>query len=186
MVFAVALGVAVVLAIDLAGNAAAGSFRSSMETLAGDNDLEVTASGGVPESVVGTPGHAALRHANFCAHRRTTPSIEATQQDRSTDRPGFDRGRRRHSKTPTLEAIPQRNARADDPLKYRGNNAHLGRSEPRAQSRRSRQLLINDQVHEYTVRGVYPDSNERRGAILMDLATAQDASAATAASIAFC
>ncbi len=51
---AVALGVAVVLAIELAGNAAAGSFRSSLETLAGDNNLEVTAAGGVPEAVVGT------------------------------------------------------------------------------------------------------------------------------------
>jgi putative ABC transport system permease protein len=49
-VLAVAFGVAVVLAIDLAGNAAAGSFHSSMETPAGDNDLEVVASGGVPES----------------------------------------------------------------------------------------------------------------------------------------
>src|SRR5208283_4295278 len=54
MVLAVALGVAVVLAIELAGNAATGSFHSSMETLAGDNDLEVVASGGVPESVLGT------------------------------------------------------------------------------------------------------------------------------------
>src|ERR1700731_840899 len=54
IVLAVALGVAVVLAIDLAGGAAAGSFRSSLETLAGDNDLEVTASCGVPENVVGT------------------------------------------------------------------------------------------------------------------------------------
>src|SRR5260370_7720375 len=53
-ILAIALGVAVVLAIDLAGGAATGSFRSSMETLAGENDLEVTASGGVPESVVGT------------------------------------------------------------------------------------------------------------------------------------
>src|SRR5260370_12393857 len=53
-ILAIALGVAVVLAIDLAGVAATGSFRSSMETLAGDNDLEVRASGGVPESVVGT------------------------------------------------------------------------------------------------------------------------------------
>src|SRR5271170_2277099 len=53
-VFAIALGVAVVLAIDLAASAAAGSFRSSMETLAGDNDLEVVATGGVPESAVGT------------------------------------------------------------------------------------------------------------------------------------
>ena len=33
-VLAIALGVGVVLAIDLAGTAAAGSFRSSMETLA--------------------------------------------------------------------------------------------------------------------------------------------------------
>ena len=53
-VLAVTLGVAVVLAIDLAGAAATGSFRASMETLAGDNDLEVIASGGVPEAVVGT------------------------------------------------------------------------------------------------------------------------------------
>src|SRR2546422_108392 len=51
---AVALGVAVVLAIDLAGAAATGSFRSSMETLVGDSDLEVTAPGGVPEGLVGT------------------------------------------------------------------------------------------------------------------------------------
>jgi putative ABC transport system permease protein len=53
-VLAVALGVAVVLAIDLAGVAATGSFHSSMEALAGNNDLEITASGGVPEGVVGT------------------------------------------------------------------------------------------------------------------------------------
>src|SRR5208337_1731853 len=53
-ILAVALGVAVVLAIELSGNAAAGSFHSSMETLAGDNDLEIIASGGVPEGIVGT------------------------------------------------------------------------------------------------------------------------------------
>src|SRR5258708_11755987 len=52
IVFAVALGDAAVVAIDLAGDAAAGSFRSSMETLTGENNLEVTAAGGVPESVV--------------------------------------------------------------------------------------------------------------------------------------
>src|ERR1700692_1097308 len=54
MVAAVGLGVAVVLAIELAGTAAAGSFHSSMESLAGDDDLEVVASGGVPEAVVAT------------------------------------------------------------------------------------------------------------------------------------
>src|SRR5260370_26707586 len=60
-ILAIALGAAVVLAIDLAGGAATGSFRSSMETLAGDNDLEVLASGRVPESLVGTP--ATLPHS---------------------------------------------------------------------------------------------------------------------------
>jgi putative ABC transport system permease protein len=48
---AVALGVAVVLAIELAGDAAAGSFRSSVETLAGSGDFEVTATGGVPAEI---------------------------------------------------------------------------------------------------------------------------------------
>ena len=50
--FAVALGVAVVLAIELAGGAAAGSFRSSVETLVGDADFEITAAGGVPPVMV--------------------------------------------------------------------------------------------------------------------------------------
>src|SRR5437773_240753 len=42
------------LAIELADDAATGSFRSSMETLAGDSNLEIIASGGVPEDVVAT------------------------------------------------------------------------------------------------------------------------------------
>jgi putative ABC transport system permease protein len=49
---AVALGVAAVLAIELAGEAAAGSFHSSMETLIGRADFEVTAVGGIaPETL---------------------------------------------------------------------------------------------------------------------------------------
>src|SRR5258708_7265517 len=52
ILFAVALGDAAVVAIDLAGDAAAGSFHSSMETLAGKDDFEVTAAGGVPEAMV--------------------------------------------------------------------------------------------------------------------------------------
>lgn len=49
---AVGLGVAVVLAMELAGDAAAGSFRASVETLAGSGDFEVTATGGVPAEVL--------------------------------------------------------------------------------------------------------------------------------------
>jgi len=52
-VLAVALGVAAVLAIELAGDAAAGSFQSSMETLIGNAGFEVTAEpGGVPAEVL--------------------------------------------------------------------------------------------------------------------------------------
>ena len=52
-ILAVALGVAVVLAMDLAGHAATGSFHSSLETLSGEQNFEVTATGGVPENLVG-------------------------------------------------------------------------------------------------------------------------------------
>jgi len=52
-VLAVSLGVAVVVAIDLAGDAAAGSFRSSMESLTGEADLEITAVGGFDEQILG-------------------------------------------------------------------------------------------------------------------------------------
>ncbi len=48
-ILAISLGVAVVLAIEMAGDAAAGSFRSSMDTLTSDADWEVTAAGGVPD-----------------------------------------------------------------------------------------------------------------------------------------
>jgi putative ABC transport system permease protein len=48
-VLSVALGVAVIVAIDLSGDAATGSFRSSMETLAGKTDLEIFANGGIDE-----------------------------------------------------------------------------------------------------------------------------------------
>ncbi len=48
-VIAVALGVAAVLAIELAGSAATGSFHSSMETLTGESDFEISMPpGGLP------------------------------------------------------------------------------------------------------------------------------------------
>ena len=53
-ILSVALGVAVVVAIDLAGDAATGSFRSSMQSLAGRTDLEILANGGIDERYMGT------------------------------------------------------------------------------------------------------------------------------------
>jgi putative ABC transport system permease protein len=52
-ILAVALGVGVVIAIDLAGDAATGSFRSSLETLVGKTDLDIVANGGVDERWIG-------------------------------------------------------------------------------------------------------------------------------------
>lgn len=52
-ILAVALGVAVVVAIDLAGQAAAGSFHSSLESLAGKSDLQLSATGGLNQNLLG-------------------------------------------------------------------------------------------------------------------------------------
>lgn len=67
---AVALGIAVVVAIDLAGDAATGSFRSSLETLAGKTDLEISANGGIDEQWIG-------RLASLPIEARFAPLVEA-------------------------------------------------------------------------------------------------------------
>ncbi|HYL62203.1 MAG TPA: FtsX-like permease family protein [Candidatus Methylomirabilis sp.] len=173
-VLAVALGVAVVLAIDLAGNAAAGSFRASMETLAGDNDLEIVATGGVPETVVGTL--ATLPYA-----LRVTPRIEDSAVVAATKQTlpliGLDliaAGSSENTMRIAAHAAMQPNAekalqdlRAPDSIWV---GASLGKK-PGDQL----QLLLNDEVREFTVRGVYPDSNGAESSIVMDIAAAQRA-----------
>jgi putative ABC transport system permease protein len=69
-VLSIALGVAVVVAIDLSGDAAAGSFHSSLETLVGTTDLEILANGGVDERWMG-------RLAALKVDARFSPAIEA-------------------------------------------------------------------------------------------------------------
>lgn len=65
----IALGVAVVIAIELAGDAATGSFESSLTTLVGKVDYEITANGGVNESYEG-------KLAALPVNARFTPVIE--------------------------------------------------------------------------------------------------------------
>jgi putative ABC transport system permease protein len=177
-VLAVAFGVAVVLAIDLAGDAAAGSFHSSMETLAGDNDLEVVAAGGVPESVVATLAtypeamRVSARMEDFAvlaSSQQTLPLIgvdligEASSYanlespDSSTSESASDSSR------PAQESLRY----LTDPLSVwvsSSLNKHPAEQLP---------LLINDRVYTCTVRGVYPDSSGSESAILMDIAAAQ-------------
>jgi putative ABC transport system permease protein len=175
-VLAVTLGVAVVLAIDLAGAAATGSFRASMETLAGDNDLEVIASGGVPEAVVGTI-------ATLPYSIRVSPRIEDSAVIADTQQTipliGLDLVSEANSERSGVifgSSSSDGSASSENAGRYLQNTnaiwvgASLGRK-PGDKLR----LLLNDQVREYTVRGVYPDSSGSESAIVMDLAAAQRA-----------
>src|SRR6267143_830225 len=171
-VFAVALGVAVVLAIDLAGTAATGSFRSSMETLAGDDDLEITASGSVPEAIVGTL--AALPYA-----LRVSPRIEdyavVSETKQSLPLIGLDLVAQGSVDANSASSVTNI-AQFEEALKHLGDNDSIwiGASLARKPGEHL-QLLINDRVAEYSVRGVYADSNGNEAAIVMDLAAAQRA-----------
>jgi putative ABC transport system permease protein len=175
-ILAVTLGVAVVLAIDLAGGAATGSFRASMETLAGDNNLEIVASGGVPEAAVGTI--AALPYSI-----RISPRIEdsafITDTKQTIPLIGLDlvaEGGSGRSGAISETSSGEASASSENTMRSLQDSssiwvgASLGKK-PGDQLR----LLINDQVREFTVRGVYPDSNGGESAIVMDLAAAQRA-----------
>jgi putative ABC transport system permease protein len=175
-ILSIALGVAVVLAIDLAGGAATGSFRSSMETLAGDNDLEVRASGGVPESVVGTL--VTLPYAI-----RVSPRIEdyAVVADTKKSLPliGLDLvaegSAYAQSESQIAAALRTQNA-SENPLEHLGDTDAIWVGSSLGYQTGDRvALLINDQVRNHTVQGVYPDSNGNESAIVMDLAAAQNA-----------
>ena len=165
--FAVALGDGAVVAIDLAGDAAAGSFHSSMETLAGKDDFEVTAAGGLPEAIVARLDTLpfALRvspriedHAMVVATGETVPLIGidfvAQANDAETKIEGASSGESlRHINDP--DAI--------------WTTSGLGRAVGD-----KIQLLINDQARVYEVRGLIPDSAQAGGdAILMDIGAAQ-------------
>src|SRR5271169_2483509 len=175
-ILAVALGVAVVLAIDLAGGAATGSFRASMETLAGDNDLEIVASGGVPETVVGTIAtlpysiriSPRIEDSAFITDRKQT--IPLIGLDLVAESGSVRSGAISGTSLGEASASSENAALSLQDSSSIWVGASLGKK-PGDQLR----LLINDQVREFTVRGVYPDSNGSELAIVMDLAAAQRA-----------
>ena len=179
ILFAVALGDAAVVAIDLAGDAAAGSFHSSMETLAGKDDFEITSAGGLSESIVAQvarlpyPLSISPRiedHALLLATGETVPLI------------GVDIIAETSNAGTTLAAIAQ-DATATQQLRYINdpNAVWVTRGLGKAVGE-SILLLINDHTHAYTIRGLIPESTPGSGpdatslgteAILMDIGAAQ-------------
>jgi putative ABC transport system permease protein len=176
MVLAVGLGVAVVLAIELAGNAAAGSFHSSMESLAGENDLEVVATGGVPESVVTTlatqpyPLRLSPRMEDFAVDTRTRETLPLIGLDLIAE------GSRYASQGEAVAANSQHKVTMEESVRDLENpesvwiSASLGKKSGEHIS-----LLINDRVLDCVVRGVFPEVSGNENAILMDIAGAQRA-----------
>ncbi len=161
-VFAVALGVAVVLAIELAGDAATGSFRSSVETLVGSDDLEITAATGVPSETM-----AALATLPF--NLQLTPRIEDYAQiaelRRSVPLIGLDLIGQA-SKKQSQSRVRTANEKSLTDLTGVWTSSKLG-----FMPGTKIHLLINDQVTEQTVRGVIEDTDSS-DFIAMDLAAA--------------
>lgn len=147
-----------------------------METLAGDNDLEIVASGGVPEAVVGTlailPYSIRISpriedSAVFLDAQQTIPLIGVDMVAEGSS----DRIEKIFGSGPNENPVLSTNA-----MKHLLEPASIwvGASLGKRPGDRLR-LLINDQVREFTVRGVYPDSNGNESAVVMDIAAAQRA-----------
>jgi putative ABC transport system permease protein len=163
---AVALGVAVVVAIELAGDASAGSFRSSIETLAGNSDFEVTAVGGVPGEVVG-------KLATLPYPLQVTPRIAAFTTIVKTGQTvplfGIDMVAESSAGKPAREpAISfSSRSRSGDDLDGVWVSSDLG-YRPGGRIR----LQINDHVRDYPVLGAFDATRDGGHVILMDLALA--------------
>ena len=164
-VMAVALGVGVVIAIDLAGAAAGGSFASSLETLLGKTDLVVTANAGVDE-------RWAARLARLPRDLRVSPVIETLA----------DFGAVRNVPVYGIDFIAQSptgsgggaNPPAGVPIVLsRALARRLGAESGAASEMRSIEVQVNDRTGSFRVAGLI-DAGDAEFALL-DIADAQRA-----------
>lgn len=156
-ILAVALGVAVVVAIELAGQAAAGSFHSSLESLAGSNDLVIRGTAGVDERVL-------ARLARLPYAFEFSPRIEdfAAIGGRGEALPFIG-----------LDLIANGQAfSAQDAAPSVANGIWVGKDLHLARGAAVR-LLINDRLQSFTVAAVLPEAAGR--VILADIGLAQTA-----------
>jgi len=169
-ILAVSLGVAVVLAIDLAGDAATGSFRSSLETLSGRQDFEVTAIGGIPEELVG-------KLSSLPYDWQITARIEgfAVMADSKRALPliGLDLigGSSLLVSDPAMAQILDQKRFSIEHI-TRPDSLWVGISLGKHPGE-TLALLINDRSISATVRGTFPDGPSGDSAIIMDIAAAQ-------------
>jgi len=169
-VVAVALGVAVVLAMDLAGTAATGSFRSSLEALTSNYNLEVTATGGIPEEMVGDiatlPFNLRIspRMEDFAVVSLTKKTFALIGLDLIGEADALKEGKSAPRELNTGEYAWVDFAK-DDSI-WAGSS--LGWKAGQQVS-----LIIGDHEQIFTVRGIYEDQNQP--AIVMDIAAAQRA-----------
>ncbi|MBV8844192.1 MAG: ABC transporter permease [Bryobacterales bacterium] len=152
-VAAVAIGVAAVLAIELAGEAAAGSFHSSMETLIGRADFEVTAAGGLAPDVL--TRLATLPYA-LKLHPRIEDYAVLPNSNRSVPLLGLDLVGESQREDANLQ-IPE------------GDSIFVGRDLGYKTGDRVN-LAVNDSVCDCTVRGALGENSG--DTIVMDLAAA--------------
>jgi len=175
-VLAIALGVAVVLAIDLAGNAATGSFHSSLETLTGNYNLEVTATGGVPEQIVGQLSTLPL---NISISPRMEDFAIVAETRKSVVLFGLDLiGEANLVPGQSGDSSLQNSGSQEDVFKnFSADNSIWAGGSLGWKKDQKVSLIIGDRENTFTVRGVYDDQNQP--AVLMDIAEAQRAFART-------
>jgi putative ABC transport system permease protein len=155
----ITVGVAVIFAMDLAGEAAAGSFRSSMETVNGPDDIEIQAVGGVDAKLLATLN--TLPFPLFYAPRIEDYAI--VNGGRSVPMVGVD------VVANALRVETKPNEQAPAQLGDRGVfiSGGLGRVGDRLK------LQVNDQVHELAVLGVIDSQQLSGDVVVLDLEDAE-------------
>ena len=163
----VALGVAVVVAIDLGGAASVGSFKSSLESLQDTADYEISQVGGIPDTVFGDlvrlpgPQRLSARIEGYAVVESTGERLPLFGVDLVGDQRVLG----------SIDlSMPSVGAFDDERVVW--IPASLG---PRAGGRID--LAINDQVESFTVLGLLGGQDGREKAltsmVVMDIALAQ-------------
>ena len=158
---AVSLGVAVVVAIELAGTASVANFRSSLQAVAGRAAFEIAGVGGVDERLLGTLSQAPLpleyvaRIEDHATVKPSGPSVPLI---------GID----------LVAAASKAGAISGGSGPLRQDGVWLGERLIQAHPQTIR-LLINDEAREYPVLGRVPGEAGAGAdtAVVMDLAAAQ-------------